>query len=208
MSSGAQIIPLRAALATGHLLAAAEATARAHYGAHSVGTGESAIAHAAAVAATMAAIGQDEHAIAAGWLFAVPHFIKDWREPLEPAFGPEVARLVDGLARLHKLRDITRSVSIDSDAAQTETLRKMLLAMVADVRVVLIRLTSRLQTLRYLIKSDDLAQRRAVGRETLDFYAPLANRRGVWQLKWELEDQPSVAVQISPEPFQGLHSHF
>ena len=153
----------------------------------------------------MAAIGQDEHAIAAGWLFAVPHFIKDWREPLEPAFGPEVARLVDGLARLHKLRDITRSVSIDSDAAQTETLRKMLLAMVADVRVVLIRLASRLQTLRYLIKSDDLAQRRAVGRETLDFYAPLANRLGVWQLKWELEDlsfrliEPVLYKQIASQ---------
>ncbi len=207
MSSSAKIIPLRAAAtaepsATG-LLALAEATARTHYAAHAVGTGEAAVAHAAAVAATLATLRQDENAVAAGWLFAVPHFIKDWRAQLEPAFGPEVAGLLDGLARLHKLRDITRSVSIDSDAAQTETLRKMLLAMVADVRVVLIRLASRLQTLRYLVKSDDETQRRAVGRETLDFYAPLANRLGVWQLKWELEDlsfrliEPALYKQIA-----------
>ena len=209
MSSSAKIIPLRAAAITEpsatEVLALAEATARTHYADHAVGTGEAALAHAAAVAATLAALGQDENAVAAGWLFAVPHFVKDWREKLEPFFAPDVARLLDGLARLHKLRDITRSVSIESDAAQTETLRKMLLAMVADVRVVLIRLASRLQTLRYLVKSDDDAQRRAVGRETLDFYAPLANRLGVWQLKWELEDlsfrliEPALYKQIASQ---------
>ena len=130
MSSSAKIIPLRAAAITEpsatEVLALAEATARTHYAGHAVGTGEAALAHAAAVAATLAALGQDENAVAAGWLFAVPHFVKDWREKLEPFFAPEVARLLDGLARLHKLRDITRSVSIESDAAQTETLRPAL----------------------------------------------------------------------------------
>ena len=182
---GSNVIPLRAAAPAP---VSAEEMARLQYADHRLGTGEPALAHAAAVAATLAGLGQDEHAIAAGWLFAVPHYLKDWHETLLPAAGAEVVRLLDGLTRLHKLRDITRSVSADSDVAQAETLRKMLLAMVSDVRVVLIRLASRLQTLRYLVKSDDAAQRRAVGRETLDFYAPLANRLGVWQLKWELED--------------------
>lgn len=196
---GSNVIPLRGAVAS----ATAEDSARLQYGQHLLGTGEPALAHAAAVAATLAGLGQDEHTIAAGWLFAVPHYQKDWREALLPSAGAEVVRLLDGLTRLHKLRDITRSVSVDSDMAQAETLRKMLLAMVSDVRVVLIRLASRLQTLRFLVKSDDAAQRRAVGRETLDFYAPLANRLGVWQLKWELEDlsfrllEPALYKQIA-----------
>ena len=183
----------------------AEAAARAHYAGQAVGTGESAVVHAQAIAAILTELRQDEHAVAAGWLFAVPHFVKHWRATLEPQFGPEVAHLLDGLARLHKLRDITRKLVAGSDTAQTETLRKMLLAMVADVRVVLIRLASRLQTLRYLVKSDDAAQRRAVARETLDFYAPLANRLGVWQLKWELEDlsfrllEPALYKQIASQ---------
>ena len=198
--SGANIIPLHAAAPAG---GDAGTLARAHYGASVLGTGEPALVHAAAVAATLADLGQDAHAIAAGWLFALPHYLKDWRDAIEAEAGPEVVRLLDGLTRLHKLRDVTRSVSIDSDVAQTETLRKMLLAMVSDVRVVLIRLASRLQTLRYLVKCDDAAQRRAVARETLDFYAPLANRLGVWQLKWELEDlsfrliEPALYKQIA-----------
>jgi GTP pyrophosphokinase len=185
LQPGSNVIALRAAAPA---QASAEETARLQYADHRLGTGEPALAHAAAVAATLTDLGQDDDAIAAGWLFAVPHYLKDWREVLLASAGAEVVRLLDGLTRLHKLRDITRSVSVDSDVAQAETLRKMLLAMVSDVRVVLIRLASRLQTLRHLVKSDDAAQRRAVGRETLDFYAPLANRLGVWQLKWELED--------------------
>ena len=202
MEPGAKVIALRPAAAgsvastasdgsggsAASALASAEPLARLYYADHALGTGEHALTHAAAVAATLEALGQDQHAVTAGWLFALPHFVKDWRAALGSAISSEVTHLLDGLARLHKLRDITRAVSIDNDAAQTETLRKMLLAMVADVRVVLIRLASRLQTLRYLVKSDDTAQRRAAAHETLTFYAPLANRLGVWQLKWELED--------------------
>ena len=205
MEPGAKIIPLRpaAGASTALALASAEPLARRYYGDHALGTGEHAFTHAAAVAATLEALGQDQHAVTAGWLFAVPHFAKDWRTAMENAASAEVMQLLDGLARLHKLRDITRAVSADNDAAQTETLRKMLLAMVADVRVVLIRLASRLQTLRYLVKSDDAAQRRAAAHETLTFYAPLANRLGVWQLKWELEDlsfrllEPALYKQIA-----------
>src|SRR5207244_11175017 len=69
-----------------------------------------------------------------------------------------------------------------------EVLRKMVLGMVEDVRVVLIRLASRTQTLRWFAKNSALEENKAYARETLDLYAPLANRLGVWQLKWELED--------------------
>ena len=202
MEPGAKVLPLRPA-ASASTLTSAEPLARLHYGDHTLGTGEHAFTHAAAVAATLEALGQDQHAVTAGWLFALPHFVKDWRTALESATSAEVMQMLDGLARLHKLRDITRAVAVDNDAAQTETLRKMLLAMVADVRVVLIRLASRLQTLRYLVKSDDDAQRSAAAQETLTFYAPLANRLGVWQLKWELEDlsfrllEPALYKQIA-----------
>ncbi len=188
MSAGSNVIPLHPAAPARPAPGDAAAVARALYGTESLGTGEPALHHAEAVAHLLGELKLDADAVNAGWLFAVPQYSKTWREQLEPAFGLEVVQLLDGLSRLHKLRDITRSVSANKDTAQTETLRKMLLAMVADVRVVLIRLASRLQTLRYLAKSGDAEQGRSVARESLDFYAPLANRLGVWQFKWELED--------------------
>jgi GTP pyrophosphokinase len=100
---------------------------------------------------------------------------------------------VGGISRLNRLRPITRDSVADAAEspeemkAQIEVLRKMLLAMVEDIRVVLLRLASRTQTLRYYAASpDDL--RAEVARETLEIYSPLANRLGVWELKWELED--------------------
>jgi len=188
MAAGSNVIPLHPAATARSLPGDAAAMARALYGTEMLGTGEPALHHAEAVAHLLGELKLDTDAVNAGWLFAVPQYSKTWREQLEPAFGLEVVQLLDGLSRLHKLRDITRSVSANNDTAQTETLRKMLLAMVADVRVVLIRLASRLQTLRYLAKSGDAEQGRSVARESLDFYAPLANRLGVWQFKWELED--------------------
>jgi GTP pyrophosphokinase len=94
--------------------------------------------------------------------------------------------------KLNRLRVVTRGLVAQGgkEAArqpQAEVLRKMLLAMVEDIRVVLIRLASRTQTLRFLAHAPS-AERTAVARETLDIYAPLASRLGVWQLKWELED--------------------
>ncbi|HET7160096.1 MAG TPA: HD domain-containing protein, partial [Burkholderiales bacterium] len=82
---------------------------------------------------------------------------------------------------------ITRDTSGKNAAEQNEVLRKMVLGMVEDVRVVLIRLASRTQTLRWFAKNDT-QERIPYARETLDIYAPLANRLGVWQLKWEMED--------------------
>ena len=156
-----------------------------------LGTGEDTLLHAEAIVRSLLEMRLDDAAIMAGWLFAVPQINEAWRDRIEPAFGAEVAHMVDGLARLHRLRDVTRAAveaPDQGDGGQIETLRKMLLAMVADVRVVLIRLASRTQTLRYLSKQPTDAHGAAIARESLDFYAPLANRLGVWQLKWELED--------------------
>ncbi|MDP1633067.1 MAG: bifunctional (p)ppGpp synthetase/guanosine-3',5'-bis(diphosphate) 3'-pyrophosphohydrolase, partial [Gallionellaceae bacterium] len=114
----------------------------------------------------------------------------DSTEKLAARFGAPVAELVDGLRRLKGLQLVTgRNESAQSVKAQAEVLRKMLLAMSADIRVVLLRLASRTQTLRHLHLADlPEADRSLVARESLDIYAPLANRIGVWHLKWELED--------------------
>ena len=90
----------------------------------------------------------------------------------------------------------------EEQAAQLEALRKMLLAMVQDVRVVLIKLADHLQALRHAVRLDDTAARRETARLTRDIYAPLANRLGVWQLKWEMED---LAFRIlEPETYQRI----
>src|SRR5205807_5256569 len=94
---------------------------------------------------------------------------------------------------------------------QNEVLRKMVLGMVEDVRVVLIRLASRTQTLRWFAKNDS-PERISYSRETLDIYSPLANRLGVWQLKWELEDlsfrylEPEVYKRIAQMLDSGASS--
>jgi GTP pyrophosphokinase len=122
-------------------------------------------------------------------------------EGIERHFGKEIVDLVGGvrsLMRLSALHLMQQAAQPDSGrnknaaqqaSSQLETLRKMLLAMASDMRVVLVRLASRLVTLRYfaeLKRFDETSQQYA--RETFDLYAPLANRLGVWQMKWELED--------------------
>jgi GTP pyrophosphokinase len=172
--------------------------ARAHayvvplYADKRLGTGEAALDHALGVAANLAALRLDGAARAAGLLYAVPEYVDDADEQLASRFDATVAALVSGVWKLNRLRVVTRGLAAQGakEAArqpQAEVLRKMLLAMVEDIRVVLIRLASRTQTLRFLAHAPD-EERRSVARETLDIYAPLANRLGVWQLKWELED--------------------
>ncbi|HEX2565600.1 MAG TPA: bifunctional (p)ppGpp synthetase/guanosine-3',5'-bis(diphosphate) 3'-pyrophosphohydrolase [Burkholderiales bacterium] len=147
-------------------------------------TGEPAWAHALGLAGNLAAVGLDAPGRAAGVLFAAPRYL-DAPEKLAQHFGEEIAGLVQGVDRLYQLRIATRA----SPHEQNEVLRKMVLGMVEDVRVVLIRLASRTQTLRWFTKTKDQEKEKAeYARETLDLYAPLANRLGVWQLKWELED--------------------
>jgi GTP pyrophosphokinase len=183
-SGAAALEPLAEGLAQAEraLMARALEFAEPLYAGERLSTGEPAWTHALGLAAGLAAIGLDAPGRAAGILFAAPKYLDD-PEKLGAAFGDEISALAAGVEKLYQLRIATRG----SPAEQNEVLRKMLLGMVEDVRVVLIRLASRTQTLRWFSKNES-PERAAYARETLDIYAPLANRLGVWQLKWELED--------------------
>src|SRR4051812_12421553 len=177
------------------LVARALAFAEPLFAGQVLSTGEPAWTHALGLAGNLAAIGVDAPGRAAGVLFAAPRYL-DAFEKLEAEFGEEIAGLVAGVDKLYQLRiathakaSATSGATRQSAAEQNEVLRKMVLGMVEDVRVVLIRLASRTQTLRWLSKAKNVDKEKAdYARETLDLYAALANRLGVWQLKWELED--------------------
>nr|WP_137938746.1 bifunctional (p)ppGpp synthetase/guanosine-3',5'-bis(diphosphate) 3'-pyrophosphohydrolase [Chitinivorax sp. B] len=156
-----------------------------------VETGEALLPHALGTAAITAQLKLDADAVVASMLFAWPDCEENWREQCIEVFGETVTKLIDGIGRVRKIQELQRldtpSLKQDERHAQAEALRKMLLAMVEDIRAVLIKLAWRTQTMHYLSEVDaDTA--RMVARETLDVFAPLANRLGVWQIKWELED--------------------
>jgi GTP pyrophosphokinase len=140
-----------------------------------------ALDRAVAVAGVLRGQGADPETVAAALLAnAVPAGELDL-EGVEAGFGPDLAALLKGLARAGRLE------TLGSAKADPEQLRKMFLAIAEDVRVVLIKLAERVVLMRGLTKADD-AVRRAAGAETLSLFAPLANRLGVSELKWELED--------------------
>ena len=151
------------------------------YAGEVLSTGEPTWAHALGLGANLAAIGLDAPGRVAGLLFAAPKHAE--LAVIRARFGDEVASLAAGVEKLYQLRMATRARPVE----QSEVLRKMVLGMVEDVRVVLIRLASRTQTLRWFARNET-AERAAYARESLDIYSPLANRLGVFQLKWELED--------------------
>jgi GTP pyrophosphokinase len=183
-SAAAALEPLAQGLAAPEraLVARALEFAEPLYAGQVLSTGEPCWGHALGLAASLAALGVDPAGRAAGVLFAAPKYLGEGDE-LPARFGEEIAALASGVEKLYRLRVATR----DTPGEQNEVLRKMVLGMVEDVRVVLIRLASRTQTLRFFSKNAS-PERVAYARETLDIYAPLANRLGVWQLKWELED--------------------
>jgi len=164
-------------------------------------TGQNALQFARGVAVTLSALRTDADTRIASLLFELPQIDPRVAEGIEPRFGKEIVDLVGGvrsLMRLSALHLMQQAAQPDSSrnknaaqqaSTQLETLRKMLLAMASDMRVVMVRLASRLTTLRYFAEQkrfDETSQQYA--RETFDLYAPLANRLGIWQMKWELED--------------------
>ncbi|MBJ9658066.1 bifunctional (p)ppGpp synthetase/guanosine-3',5'-bis(diphosphate) 3'-pyrophosphohydrolase [Burkholderia multivorans] len=161
-------------------------------------SGERLADHAAGTAAIMRTLNVAPPAMQAAALFALTPHLSDPERELTERFGDEVARLVADVRKLLRLGTVSLRAAQHAapeagrDAAQQrraqiEALRKMLLAFAQDIRVVLIRLASRLQSLRYYAAAK-LEPPPEVARETLEIYAPLANRLGIWQLKWELED--------------------
>jgi GTP pyrophosphokinase len=151
-------------------------------------SGEPYVAHSLAVARTLADLRLDVETIVAAILHDVVEDTEVTLEDIEEQFGPGVRLLVDGVTKMHAISGNQEPQGKNKkDRIESESLRKMLLAMVEDVRVVLIKLADRLHNMRTLSVLSKTRQQ-AIARETLDILAPLANRLGIWQVKWELED--------------------
>ena len=152
-------------------------------------SGEPYLVHCLAVAEIVHHLHLDHEAVAAAILHDVVEDTDVSLDVIEKEFGANVAALVDGVTKMGHIEEI-RGVAPgkgDTKVSHSESVRKLLLAMAEDVRVVLIKLADRLHNMRTLRYLSEKRQRR-IARETLDIYAPLANRLGIWQVKWELED--------------------
>jgi len=162
------------------IVAAAHAASAAHEG-QLRRSGEPYISHPVTVAGIVAELGLDEPTVAAALLHDAVEDTGLTLEAIEREFGAQVAAVVDGVTKLDRL-------AFDSkEAQQAATIRKMLIAMASDWRVLLIKLADRLHNMRTVAVMPEVKQRRTA-QETLDVYAPLAHRLGVQQVKWQLED--------------------
>ncbi len=155
--------------------------AKAHHGDQLRKSGEPYIVHPVQVAYILSTLGMDDSTICAALLHDTVEDTDTTKQDLVQIFGEEIAELVDGVTKLSKLQYASM------EEQQVENYRKMFLAMGKDIRVILIKLADRLhnmRTLKYLSRDRQIAN----ANETMELYAPLANRLGVYSLKWELED--------------------
>ena len=164
-------------------------------------SGEPYIVHSLAVAQRLAELHLDSATIAAGLLHDVVEDTIVTIENLRQDFGEEVAKLVDGVTKLEHIDQLSQISHRTLEYEEAESLRKMFLAMVDDVRVVLIKLADRLHNMHTLAALPPFRRRR-FARETLDIFAPLASRLGIWQIKWELEDLS--LRHLEPDKYQGI----
>jgi len=148
-------------------------------------SGEPYLGHPLQVALTLAELQLDASSLAAALLHDVPENCGIAISEIEAKFGSEVAKLVDGTTKLGKLA--LSGEGVVASELQVENLRKMLVAMAEDLRVVFIKLADRLHNMRTLDALSSEKQR-SIAQETLEIYAPLAHRLGIWELKWQLED--------------------
>ncbi|MCZ8099223.1 MAG: RelA/SpoT family protein [Burkholderiales bacterium] len=163
------------------------------------GSGELILAHARGTLGILSALNVDADTRVAAILFGAGDLLR--LDEIEALHGAEVRVLVDGMRQLLRLKDLTLRVNESSSGAQLETLRRMTLAMASDIRVVLLRLASRLQSLRWHAESRRPPEP-AIAHETLEVLAPLANRLGLGQLKWEMED---LAFRfLEPELYRSI----
>src|SRR5215210_108493 len=159
-------------------------------------SGEPYLIHPLNVAYILADMRLDETSIAVGLLHDVLEDTLTTKETLTEMFGDQIAELVDGVTK------ISRYAYVSKEEQQAETFRKMLLAMVSDLRVVLVKLADRLhnmRTLEYLPADKQVA----VAKETMEIYAPIANRLGMGQIKSELEDLSFR--HLHAREFEDLH---
>ncbi len=148
-------------------------------------SGEPYLEHPLQVALTLAELQLDANSLAAALLHDVPENCGIPVSEIEAKFGSEVAKLVDGVSKLGRLSLSGEVVAIRE--SQAENLRKMLVAMAEDLRVVFIKLADRLHNM-HTLGALSLERQRDIAQETLEIYAPLAHRLGIWELKWQLED--------------------
>ena len=144
-------------------------------------SGESYIAHPLAVADILADLEMDRSTVAAAILHDVVEDTVVTSEEVSELFGAEIATLVDGVTKL------TRIPYQSKEDAQVENLRKMFLAMAKDIRVIIIKLADRLHNMRTLASLPP-AKQQTIAKETIEIYAPIAHRLGIWRVKWDLED--------------------
>ena len=169
-------------------------------------SGEPYIVHPLEVAEVLAEMKLDATAIAAGLLHDAVEDTPATREQIEADFGDQVAHIVEGVTKIDKIQFANR------EDRQAENVRKMLLAMVTDVRVVLIKLADRLHNMRTLEHLSP-ERRESIARETLDIYAPLAHRLGMGKVRGELEDlafrytdpvsYEKIAAEVEAERIEG-----
>jgi len=158
-------------------------------------SGESYIEHPVAVARILADMEMDKATIAAAILHDVVEDTVVTSEEVSGKFGTEIAQLVEGVTKL------TRIPYQSKEDAQVENLRKMFMAMAKDIRVIIIKLADRLHNMRTL-ESLPVSKRLSVARETIEIYAPIAHRLGIWKIKWDLED---LALRyLDPEAYRDI----
>jgi len=158
-------------------------------------SGEEYIVHPIAVARILAEMEMDRSTIAAAILHDVVEDTVVTNEEVATRYGPEIAQLVDGVTKLTQIPYQSR------EDAQVENLRKMFLAMAKDIRVIIIKLADRLHNMRTLGNLPPAKQER-IARETLDIYAPIAHRLGIWKIKWDLEDL--CLRYLDPEAYREI----
>ncbi len=167
---------------------------KAHFGQQRL-SGEDFVEHPVAVARILSEMEGDAHTLSAALLHDVVEDTNIKNEQIRAEFGVEIAKLVDGVTKLSRIEFRSRVEE------QVSNLRKMFLAMAEDWRVVIIRLADRLHNLRTLDPIPPDRQKRTA-EETLEIYAPLAHRLGIWRFKWELEDLSFK--YLLPEEYRSL----
>src|SRR5712692_788060 len=150
-------------------------------------SGDPVIVHPLNAAETIANLQLDASTIAAALLHDVQEDCGVTNEEISKRFGSEVALLVEGVTKLGRIADQAEVARTGEERVQAENLRKMFLAMAQDLRVVIIKLADRLHNMRTLWALKPPDQRR-IAKETMEIYAPLAARLGIWEIKWQLED--------------------
>jgi GTP pyrophosphokinase len=196
-----ELAPLLASYRSRHpkasiaLINKAYITARSAHQHQLRGSGESYINHPIAVAKIVADIGLDDISLAAALLHDAVEDTEITLEEVERNFGREVASIVDGVTKLERLQFDSK------EAQQAATMRKMLVAMARDIRVLVIKLADRLHNMRTLAGMSVEKQQR-IAHETLDIYAPLAHRLGMQEMKQQLEDLSFAAIY--PKRFAEL----